>query len=91
VGNGCISAHPTIEDAPGVTVQFLSRWLSRSPPLIRFGTSTWTYEGWQSHVYKWQYAKSTFARECLGEYCQYQQQGLIGHLQRSEEAQAAKK
>ncbi|MDH4371556.1 MAG: DUF72 domain-containing protein [Nitrospira sp.] len=40
-------------------------------PLIRFGTSTWTYEGWQGQVYLKQYAKATFARECLGEYCQY--------------------
>jgi len=44
-------------------------------PLIRFGTSTWTYEGWQGQVYTRQYAKSTFNRECLGEYCQYQYQG----------------
>ena len=44
-------------------------------PLIRFGTSTWTYEGWQGQVYTRQYSKSTFARECLGEYCQYQYQG----------------
>ena len=44
-------------------------------PLIRFGTSTWTYEGWQGQVYKRQYAKRTFAHECLGEYCQYQYQG----------------
>jgi uncharacterized protein YecE (DUF72 family) len=44
-------------------------------PLIRFGTSTWTYEGWQGQVYQRQYAKSRFARECLGEYCQYQYQG----------------
>jgi uncharacterized protein YecE (DUF72 family) len=44
-------------------------------PLIRFGTSTWTYEGWQGQVYKREYAKSMFARECLGEYCQYQYQG----------------
>jgi uncharacterized protein YecE (DUF72 family) len=44
-------------------------------PLIRFGTSTWTYEGWQGQVYQRQYAKSTFARECLGEYCQYQYEG----------------
>ena len=44
-------------------------------PLVRFGTSTWTYEGWQGQVYTRQYAKSTFARECLGEYCQYQYQG----------------
>ena len=41
-------------------------------PLIRFGTSTWTYEGWQGQVYMRQYAKTTFAQECLGEYCQYQ-------------------
>ncbi len=40
-------------------------------PLIRFGTSTWTYEGWQGQVYKREYKKTTFARECLGEYCQY--------------------
>lgn len=44
-------------------------------PLIRFGTSTWTYEGWQGQVYKRPYAKSRFAQECLGEYCQYQYQG----------------
>lgn len=42
--------------------------------LIRFGTSTWTYEGWQGQVHKRQYAESTFNRECLGEYCQYQYQ-----------------
>ena len=44
-------------------------------PLIRFGTSTWTYEGWQGQVYHKQYAKTAFARECLGEYAQYQYQG----------------
>ena len=37
--------------------------------------STWTYEGWQGQAYKRGYAKSTFARECLREYCQYQYQG----------------
>ena len=40
-------------------------------PLIRFGTSTWTYEGWQGQVYQRQYAKTKFAQECLSEYCQY--------------------
>jgi uncharacterized protein YecE (DUF72 family) len=40
-------------------------------PLIRLGTSTWTYEGWQGQVYKRPYSKATFARDCLGEYCQY--------------------
>ena len=44
-------------------------------PLIRFGTSTWTYEGWQGQVYKKEYNKTTFARECLGEYCQYLYKG----------------
>lgn len=51
-----------------------------SPPvsrsaLIRFGTSTWAYEGWQGQVYTRAYAKSRFAQECLGEYCQYQYNG----------------
>jgi uncharacterized protein YecE (DUF72 family) len=41
-------------------------------PLVRFGTSTWTYEGWQGQVCKRQYAKTKFVQECLGEYCQYQ-------------------
>ncbi len=39
--------------------------------LIRFGTSTWTYKGWQGQVYKRTYAKTRFERECLGEFCQY--------------------
>jgi uncharacterized protein YecE (DUF72 family) len=40
-------------------------------PLVRFGTSTWTYEGWQGQIYLKEYAKTKFAKECLGEYCQY--------------------
>ena len=51
-----------------VRVDFLAVAL---PPIIRFGTSTWTYEGWQGQVYNRTYKKTTFARECLGEYCQY--------------------
>ena len=43
--------------------------------LVRLGTSTWTYEGWQGQVYKRQYAKTSFARYCLGEYCRYLYQG----------------
>ena len=43
--------------------------------LIKFGTSTWTYEGWQGLVYHRQYAKTKFSQECLGEYCQYLYQG----------------
>ncbi len=40
-------------------------------PLIRFGTSTWTYEGWQGQIYTRKYTKTGFTRECLGEFCQY--------------------
>jgi uncharacterized protein YecE (DUF72 family) len=43
--------------------------------LVRFGTSTWTYEGWQGQVYKRPYAKTAFTRECLGEFCQYLYKG----------------
>ena len=43
--------------------------------LVRLGTSTWTYEGWQGQVYKRQYGKTTFARDCLSEYCQYLYRG----------------
>jgi len=42
--------------------------------LIRCGTSTWTYEGWQGQVYKRSYTKTAFTGECLGEYCQYRYQ-----------------
>ena len=60
-------AHPVVEDVwepYTYSMPFSS--------LVRFGTSTWTYEGWQGQVYRRQYAKSRFAQECLGEYCQYQ-------------------
>jgi len=40
--------------------------------LIRFGTSTWAYEGWKGQIYQKLYAKSRFSRECLVEYCRYQ-------------------
>ena len=39
--------------------------------LIRFGTSTWAYEGWQGQIYYKHYAKGRFSQQCLGEYCQY--------------------
>lgn len=48
---------------------------SRVPDLIRFGTSTWTYEGWQGQIYRRTYAPTAFTRECLGEYCQYLYKG----------------
>ncbi|WP_447975615.1 DUF72 domain-containing protein [Nitrospira sp. Kam-Ns4a] len=44
-------------------------------PLIRFGTSTWTYEGWHGQIYQRDYPNGRFAAECLGEYCQFQYRG----------------
>ena len=35
-------------------------------PLTRFGTSTWTYDGWQEQVYKRQYNKTALARSAEG-------------------------
>ena len=43
--------------------------------LIRFGTSTWTYEGWQGQVYNKAYSKSRFKQDCLAEYATYEYRG----------------
>jgi uncharacterized protein YecE (DUF72 family) len=47
----------------------------RLSPLIRLGTSTWTYEGWQGQVYKKTYPKSRFKQDCLAEYARYEYEG----------------
>lgn len=44
-------------------------------PLIRFGTSTWAYEGWQGLVYHQAYPKGRFTKDCLAEYAAYEYQG----------------
>jgi uncharacterized protein YecE (DUF72 family) len=44
-------------------------------PLIRFGTSTWAYEGWQGLVYKHSYPPRRFRSECLAEYARYEYEG----------------
>lgn len=46
------------------------------PDEVRFGTSSWAYEGWQGLVYKRSYPKSRFAKDCLAEYAAYEYQGL---------------
>jgi len=38
---------------------------------IRFGTSSWAYEGWQGLVYHQSYAKSRFSQDALAEYAAY--------------------
>lgn len=44
-------------------------------PLVRLGTSTWTYEGWQGAVYRQSYAKGRFKQDCLAEYARYEHDG----------------
>lgn len=44
-------------------------------PLVRFGTSTWTYEGWRGEVYKQAYPKGRFKQDCLAEYARYEHEG----------------
>lgn len=43
--------------------------------MVRFGTSSWAYEGWQGLVYRKSYPKSRFAKDCLSEYASYQYKG----------------
>lgn len=38
---------------------------------VRFGTSSWAYEGWQGLVYHRTYPKSRFSRDTLAEYAGY--------------------
>ncbi len=45
------------------------------PPPLRFGTSSWAYEGWQGLVYQRSYPKSRFSKDSLAEYAAYQPLG----------------
>jgi uncharacterized protein YecE (DUF72 family) len=49
--------------------------MSALSPLVRFGTSTWTYEGWQGLIYHKTYARNRFKQECLAEYARYLYRG----------------
>ncbi|MBX3235619.1 MAG: DUF72 domain-containing protein [Nitrospiraceae bacterium] len=43
--------------------------------LIRFGTSSWAYEGWQGQVYQRTYPTSRFSKDSLAEYATYEYDG----------------
>jgi len=45
------------------------------PDTVRFGTSSWAYEGWKGQVYQQAYPKSRFAKACLKEYAAYEHGG----------------
>lgn len=40
-------------------------------PLVRLGTSSWAYEGWQGLVYHRSYPKSRFSQDTLAEYAAF--------------------
>lgn len=44
-------------------------------PLLKCGTSTWAYEGWQGLVYHRSYPKGRFKKDCLAEYARYEYRG----------------
>ena len=46
-----------------------------SPPEVRFGTSSWAYEGWQGLVYQRTHPKSRFSADTLAEYTRYVVEG----------------
>src|SRR5712691_866330 len=48
----------------------LERLATRLPPTVRFGTSTWTYDGWTGDVYHRTYGGAQPARR-LEEYARY--------------------
>jgi uncharacterized protein YecE (DUF72 family) len=45
------------------------------PDAVRFGTSSWAYEGWRGQVYQQAYVKNRFAKDCLKEYAAYEHGG----------------
>ena len=52
--------------------QFDFNLAAKIPPNIRFGTSSWTYPGWQGLIYKRTYKnQQQFKRECLAEYAEF--------------------
>jgi uncharacterized protein YecE (DUF72 family) len=42
---------------------------------VKFGTSTWTYEGWKGLVYRQVYPKGRFKADCLREYARHEYRG----------------
>jgi uncharacterized protein YecE (DUF72 family) len=43
--------------------------------LVRFGTSSWAYQGWQGLVYRQAYQANRFSKESLSEYARYEYRG----------------
>ena len=52
-------------------LEHLAALAAALPELIRFGTSSWTYPGWQGHVYHQTYPKAGAAAAMLAEYARF--------------------
>lgn len=50
----------------------------RIPPLVRFGTSSWSFPGWSGLVYRRPRSQADLAREGLREYARYPLFGTVG-------------
>lgn len=51
---------------------------ARLPSLVRFGTSSWNYPGWQGLVYHQKYPASGAVAKMLGEYARYPLFSTVG-------------
>jgi uncharacterized protein YecE (DUF72 family) len=57
----------------------LVRLAARLPPRLRFGTSSWTFEGWKGLVYQREYgSRQRFVRESLREYARHPLFATVG-------------
>ena len=54
-----------------MTREELARLAAGIPPLIRFGTSSWTYPGWKGLVYHRDYGGKGTAAPMLAEYSEF--------------------
>ena len=53
------------------TVPFQAIYSMSNRLLVRFGTSSWAYEGWRNQIYHRPYAASRFSKDSLAEYATY--------------------
>ena len=58
--------------------ELLAEWRSRISPLVRFGTSTWTYPGWHGLVYSRAWPEQGASAKMLAEYARFPLFGTVG-------------
>ncbi|MEP7151021.1 MAG: DUF72 domain-containing protein [Nitrospira sp.] len=56
-------------ETPGYVAPMVVPMIARH--IVRFGTSSWAYEGWCQQVYRGSYSKSRFSKDSLAEYASY--------------------